>query len=94
MVSGQATGGLTAVNWSAWPREDVTFSQAFNAITNIVFAYSFAVCQFSFMDEMHTAKDYVKSIWALGLIEIFICTAPPLELLKARFLELLPRLMH
>ena len=26
------------------------------------------------MDEMHTPKDYVKSIWALGLIEIFIYT--------------------
>lgn len=35
---------------------------------------SFAVCQFSFMDEMHTPKDYVKSIWALGLIEMFIYT--------------------
>lgn len=26
------------------------------------------------MSEMHTPKDYVKSIWALGLIEIFIYT--------------------
>jgi len=26
------------------------------------------------MDEMHTPKDYVKSIWALGIIEIFIYT--------------------
>lgn len=26
------------------------------------------------MDEMHTPKDYVKSIWSLGLIEIFIYT--------------------
>jgi len=26
------------------------------------------------MREMHTPKDYVKSIWALGLIEIFIYT--------------------
>ena len=26
------------------------------------------------MDEMHTPRDYVKSIWALGLIEIFIYT--------------------
>lgn len=67
-------GGLAAVNWSAWPKPDVTFSEAFVAVTNIVFAYSFAVCQFSFMDEMHTPKDYVKSIWALGIIEIFIYT--------------------
>ncbi|EOA91619.1 hypothetical protein ACJQWK_03689 [Exserohilum turcicum] len=67
-------GGLSAVNWSAWPQPGTTFYEAFLATTNIIFAYSFAVCQFSFMSEMHTPKDYVKSIWALGLIEIFIYT--------------------
>ncbi|KAI1401983.1 transmembrane amino acid transporter protein-domain-containing protein [Hypoxylon fuscum] len=61
-------------DWSAWPVENMTFTQAFIAITNIVFAYSFAICQFSFMDEMHTPKHFVKSIWALGLIEIVIYT--------------------
>ncbi|CAN8102685.1 unnamed protein product [Discula destructiva] len=60
--------------WSAWPREGLTFVEAMVSLGNIVFAYSFAVCQFSFMDEMHTPKDYVKSIWWLGLIEIFIYT--------------------
>lgn len=69
-----APGGLSAVPWSAWPPEGTTFYEAFLATTNIVFAYSFAVCQFSFMSEMHTPKDYIKSIWALGLIEIFIYT--------------------
>ncbi|KAL7941863.1 transmembrane amino acid transporter domain-containing protein [Trichoderma barbatum] len=69
-----AEGGLAAVPWSAWPKEDLTFVEAFIAITNIVFAYSFSICQFSFMDEMHTPKDYKKSIWALGLIEIAIYT--------------------
>lgn len=69
-----APGGLAAVPWSAWPPEGTTFYEAFLATTNIVFAYSFAVCQFSFMSEMHTPTDYVKSIWALGLIEIFIYT--------------------
>ncbi|KAF2653988.1 hypothetical protein K491DRAFT_601747 [Lophiostoma macrostomum CBS 122681] len=69
-----APGGLSAVPWSVWPPEDVTFYQAFLSVTNIVFAYSFAVCQFSFMAEMHTPGDYVKSIWALGLIEMFIYT--------------------
>ena len=67
-------GGLAAVQWSAWPKPDITFYEAFIAITNIVFAYSFAMCQFSFMDEMHTPRDYIKSIWALGLTEIFIYT--------------------
>lgn len=72
--SANAPGGLSAVNWSAWPKEDVTFTDAFIAITNIVFAYSFAMCQFSFMDEMHTPTDFVKSIWTLGVAEIFIYT--------------------
>ncbi|GAB0138044.1 hypothetical protein EsDP_00006291 [Epichloe bromicola] len=74
VVAGQAPGGLSAVKWSAWPKEDLTFAEAFIAITNICFAYSFSMCQFSFMDEMHTPADYVKSIWSLGLIEIFIYT--------------------
>ncbi|KAF2874268.1 transmembrane amino acid transporter protein-domain-containing protein [Massariosphaeria phaeospora] len=69
-----APGGLAAVNWSAWPPPETTFYQAFLSTTNIIFAYSFAVCQFSFMSEMHTPRDYVKSIWALGLIEIVIYT--------------------
>ena len=61
-------------NRSAWPPPDITFAKVFLSTTNIVFAYSFAVCQYSFMAEMHTPRDYVKSIWALGLIEIFIYT--------------------
>jgi hypothetical protein len=69
-----APGGLSAVNWSAYPPPETTFYEAFLATTNIIFAYSFAVCQFSFMSEMHTPRDYVKSIWALGLIEILIYT--------------------
>ncbi|KAI0425498.1 transmembrane amino acid transporter protein-domain-containing protein [Xylaria sp. FL1042] len=63
-----------ASDWSAWPAKDATFVDAFIAVTNIVFAYSFAICQFSFMDEMHTPKDFVKSIWVLGIIEIIIYT--------------------
>lgn len=69
-----APGGLAAVNWELWPAPETSFYQAFLSITNILFAYSFAMCQFSFMDEMHTPKDYIKSIWSLGLIEIFIYT--------------------
>ncbi|KAF5013018.1 hypothetical protein FDECE_965 [Fusarium decemcellulare] len=61
-------------NWSAWPKEDVTFAQAFIAVCNIFFAYSFSISQFSFMDEMHTPTDYMKAIWTLGGIEIFIYT--------------------
>lgn len=67
-------GGLSGVNWSLWPAPDTTLYSAFLSTTNIIFAYSFAVCQFSFMAEMHTPTDYVKSIWALGLTEIFIYT--------------------
>ncbi|KAK4213471.1 transmembrane amino acid transporter protein-domain-containing protein [Rhypophila decipiens] len=67
-------GGLAAVNWSAWPKENLSVSEAFIAIANIVFAYSFSLCQFSFMDEMHTPEDFPKSILSLGIIEIVIYT--------------------
>ena len=72
--SNNAPGGLSAVDWSAWPKEGLTFTDAFVAVTNIIFAYSFALCQFSFMDEMHSPKDFVKSIWALGIVEIIVYT--------------------
>lgn len=67
-------GGFDAVEWTLWPPQDVTFASAMVAVTNIVFAYSFAVCQFSFMEEMHTPTDFVKSVWVLGLTEIVIYT--------------------
>jgi hypothetical protein len=73
-VEASNSTGLAAVNWSAWPKEGLTFSEAFIALSNIIFAYSFALCQFSFMDEMHTPTDFPKSVWALGLAEIFIYT--------------------
>jgi hypothetical protein len=74
VVAGDSAEGLASVPWSAWPPVGMTLKSAFLATTNIVFAYSFAVCQFSFMSEMHTPSDYVKSIWALGIIEIIIYT--------------------
>ncbi|KAI0147734.1 transmembrane amino acid transporter protein-domain-containing protein [Xylariaceae sp. FL1272] len=63
-----------AADWSAYPAPDTDFVKGFIAVTNIIFAYSFAICQFSFMDEMHTPRDFVKSIWWLGIIEIIIYT--------------------
>ncbi|KAJ5477038.1 N amino acid transport system protein [Penicillium diatomitis] len=72
--SSNAPGGLSAVPWSAYPKENITFTEAYVAIGDIVFAYSFAACQFSFMGEMHTPEDYTKSITVLGLIEIMIYT--------------------
>lgn len=70
----QSDGGLSGVNWTALPPPDVTFAKAFNSVSNIIFAYSFTVCQFSFMAELHTPRDYRKAIWALGIAEIFIYT--------------------
>lgn len=67
-----APGGLSAVPWRLWPAPDVAFSDAFLAVSNILFAYTFGMVQFSFMDEMHTPSDYVKSTCAIGVIEIFI----------------------
>ncbi|PYI33322.1 hypothetical protein BP00DRAFT_126493 [Aspergillus indologenus CBS 114.80] len=67
-------GGLAGVNWSAWPRPGTTVADGFIAVSNIVFAYSFSMYQFSFMDEMHTPQDYMKAIWTLGGMEIVIYT--------------------
>ncbi|KAL7952519.1 transmembrane amino acid transporter domain-containing protein [Trichoderma compactum] len=41
---------------------------------NIIFAFSFAISQFSFIDKMHTPKDFIKSIWASGITQIIIYT--------------------
>ncbi|GMK56006.1 hypothetical protein CspeluHIS016_0210620 [Cutaneotrichosporon spelunceum] len=67
-------GGFAAVDWSAWPKEGTTFAEAMVAVSNVVFAYSFAICQFSFMEEMHTPTDFKKSVWVLGVTEILIYT--------------------
>ncbi|KAK4161028.1 transmembrane amino acid transporter protein-domain-containing protein [Cladorrhinum sp. PSN259] len=74
ITAGNSAAGLSGVEWSAWPKENLSFYEGFIAVTNIVFAYSFALCQFSFMDEMHTPSDFDKSIVALGVFEIFLYT--------------------
>ncbi|KAJ5365458.1 transmembrane amino acid transporter protein-domain-containing protein [Penicillium concentricum] len=70
----QSPDSLAVSSWSPWPKENLTFSEAFIAVNNIVFAYAFATAQPSFMDEMHTPEDYSKSIWSLGIIQIIIYT--------------------
>lgn len=72
--AGQSAGGAAAVAWSVWPKEDLSLAEAFIAIGNIVFAYSFAISQFSFMDEMHTPRDFSKAVFTLGIFEIFLYT--------------------
>ncbi|KAI7187482.1 hypothetical protein D0869_09562 [Hortaea werneckii] len=74
IATGVETNGGHGVDWQLWPKEGTTFAEAFLALTNIIFAYAFAMNQFSFMDEMHTPKDYVKSVWAIGAIEIVLYT--------------------
>lgn len=73
-VQGTQSPGLSHIEWSAWPNPDATFYDAFIAIANLTFAYSFAMCQFSFMDEMHTPKDYIKSVIVLSILEVVIYT--------------------
>lgn len=62
------------VAWSAWPKQGITFEEAIVSTNSIVFAYSFGGCLPSFMDDMHTPKDYVKTLWWLGGSQIFIYT--------------------
>jgi amino acid permease len=65
---------LEAAKWSVWPKEGITVVEGFIAILNIIFAYSFTLCQFSFMDEMHTPQDFRKSIWVLGGVQVTMYT--------------------
>jgi hypothetical protein len=62
------------VAWSAWPKQGITFEEAIVSANSIVFAYSFGGCLPSFMDDMHTPSDYVKTLWWLGGSQIFIYT--------------------
>ena len=48
--AGRSSGGMSSVDWSAWPKEGATLVDAVIAVTNIVFAYSFAITQFSMME--------------------------------------------
>ncbi|KAJ6084858.1 hypothetical protein N7499_004487 [Penicillium canescens] len=76
-VSIIATGiqsNSTLSTWSAWPKNDLSLSEAFVAISNIAFAYSFAAAQPSFMDEMHTPTDFTKAIGTLGVTQMSIYT--------------------
>lgn len=69
-----APGGLSSIEWSIWSPPDMDFYKIFLAVSNIIFAYSFTVCQYTVMAEMRAPKDYKKSIWSISLIEIFIYT--------------------
>ena len=62
------------VAWSAWPKQGITFEEAIVSTNSIVFAYSFGGCLPSFMDDMHTPSDYVKTLWMLGGSQIAIYT--------------------
>lgn len=63
-----------SVAWSAWPKAGITFEEAIVSSNSIVFAYSFGGCLPSFMNDMHTPEDYVKTLWWLGGAQIFIYT--------------------
>ncbi|UZP36798.1 hypothetical protein NXS19_004614 [Fusarium pseudograminearum] len=73
-ITGSSICGFSSSTWSAWPQEDLGFTQALTAVSNIVFSYAFAAAQFSFMSEMHTPADFTKSIITLGLTEIVLYT--------------------
>ena len=63
---------VSGAPWSAWPKENLSLSEAFVSLNNIVFAYAYGGAQPSFMYEMHTPGDYMKSIWVLTILEVII----------------------
>ena len=64
--------GISGQSWSAWPAADATFKDGIVAISNMVFCYSFCMFITPFQSEMHTPTDFMKSIWALGIVEILV----------------------
>ncbi|KZF21491.1 amino acid transporter [Xylona heveae TC161] len=50
--------------------EHPTFQQAFNSVSNIVFAYAGHACYFGFMSEMKTPTDWPKAVTLLQTCEI------------------------
>ncbi|PWN45197.1 hypothetical protein IE81DRAFT_320368 [Ceraceosorus guamensis] len=74
LEAGKQPGGYMATEWRLWPKEGTSFAEAVLALTNIIFAYSFAVCLPSFMGELRKPQDYRKALISLGAIEITIYT--------------------
>ncbi|KAJ5460931.1 uncharacterized protein N7458_002483 [Penicillium daleae] len=74
IATGIQNTGPVSLDWSSWAKDDLTLSEAFITISNIVFAYSFASAQPSFMDKIHTPKDFTKSILTLGVTQTTIYT--------------------
>lgn len=66
--------GIAGQYWSAWPATDATFKDGMVAVSNIMFSYSFCMFITPFQSEMHTPTDFMKSIWALGIVEIVVYT--------------------
>ena len=64
----------TYIPWSAWPRQNLTFSQAVVSTNSIAFAFSFAGCLPSFMEDMHTPADFEKALYWAGGIQVVIYT--------------------
>ncbi|CAO1638949.1 unnamed protein product [Sympodiomycopsis kandeliae] len=67
-------GGMSSVDWSVWPAPGTTFVSAISAVTNIVFAYTFVVVQFTFQSEMRRPQDINKSIIAVIVVQVIIYT--------------------
>lgn len=74
IATGLQRDAVVALPWSAWPKDNLTLSEAFVAVSNIVFAYAFAAAQPSFMDEIHSPQDFGKSIFFLGTVQTIVYT--------------------
>lgn len=61
-------------SWTMGPKDGLGVSEIFVAINNIVFAYAAVGAQPSYMAEMHTPKDFIKSSRTLVMIQIIIYT--------------------
>ncbi|KIN00551.1 hypothetical protein OIDMADRAFT_124358 [Oidiodendron maius Zn] len=56
--------------YSLWPKEGLTFQEAFLSVSNIMFAYAGHVAFFGFLDEMENPRDFPKSLAFLQISDI------------------------
>lgn len=67
-------GGFASVDWHAFPQQMPSFVEAFLQITNICFAYSYAIIIPSVFPELKRPGDYKYSIYTLGIFQCVFYT--------------------
>ncbi len=74
IAAGNRTGGVSSVEWHAFPVDNPSFTQATVQVLNIAFGFSFNIVLPSAMPELVHREHYIRSVVALGAFEIVFYT--------------------